>query len=78
MVRDPFGKVCTVGRGTRADCIEGGFKLAGQYAIDAFSMIDNPQDEIHALNGPWRLVLWPPKLDPDPRFWAGSADVFGD
>jgi hypothetical protein len=29
-------------------------------------------EEAHALNGAWRLVLWPPQLDPDPRFWAAS------
>jgi hypothetical protein len=77
-MRDPFGKVCAVGRGTRADCIENAFKLADDHAIYNFSMLENGQDETRALNSAWRLVLWPPKLDPDPRFWAASAGVFGD
>ncbi len=30
IVRDPFGKVCAVGRGTRAECIENAFRLADE------------------------------------------------
>ena len=78
IVRDPFGNVCAAGRGTRAECIEHAFKLADWHAIDNFSVLENPQDEIRALNGAWRLVFWPPKPDPDPRFWAASSDVFED
>jgi hypothetical protein len=78
VMRDPFGRVCAVGRGTRSECIENAFRLADDYAIENFSLIEDPQHETRALNGPWRLVLWPPKLDPDPPFWAASADVFGD
>jgi hypothetical protein len=25
------------------------------------------------MNGAWRLILWPPKLDPNPRFFTASA-----
>ena len=49
-----------------------------RHAIDNFALIENSQEETQALNGQWRLVLWPPRLNPDPRFWAGSAHVFGD
>jgi hypothetical protein len=76
IMRDPCGRVCAVGRGTRAECIKSAFDLSDWHAIDNFSVIENLQDEIQALNGSWRLGLWPPKLDPDPRFWAASADVF--
>jgi hypothetical protein len=78
IMRDPFGKVCAVGKGTRADCIKHAFELADDHAIEHFSFFENPQDETRALNGAWRLVLWPPKLDPDPRFWAASSYVFED
>ena len=78
VVRDPFGKVCAVGRGTRAECIENAFRLADEHAIDRFSLLEDQADEIQALNGAWRLVLWPPRLDADPRFWAASSDVFED
>jgi hypothetical protein len=76
IMRNPVGKVCAVGKGTRADCIENAFKLADWHAIDSFSLLENPQEETRALNGAWRLVLWPPKLDADPRFWAASSLVF--
>ena len=76
IMRDPFGRVCSVGRGTRAECIENAVELADNYAIENFSVFDNFEDEARALNGPWRLVLWPPKLDPDPPLWSASADVF--
>ena len=76
IVRDPFGMVCAVGRGARADCIENAFKIADEHAIDHFSILENEQDEIRALNDAWRLVLWPPKLDADPRFWGASSGVF--
>jgi hypothetical protein len=77
IVRNPFGKVCALGRGTRADCILNAFN-ADDHAIDRFSVLEDPQDEALALNGAWRLVLWPPKLDPDPPFWAASSNVLGD
>jgi hypothetical protein len=73
ILRDPFGRVCALGRGTRAECIENAFQLADHHAIENFSVIEDSHDEAQALNGPWRLVLWPPKLDPDPPFWAASA-----
>src|SRR5262245_39880727 len=78
VMRDPFGRVCAVGRGTRAECVEHAFKLADAHAIEHFSLIEDSIDETRALNCPWRLLLWPPKLDPNPPFWAASADVFGD
>src|SRR5262249_23197918 len=78
IMRDPLDRVCAVGKGTRADCIENAFKIADWHAIDQFSMLENEQDEIRALNGSWRLVLWPPKLDADPRFWAASSGVFDE
>jgi hypothetical protein len=70
ILRNPFGKVCAVGRGTRADCIRDAFQLGDEHAIDCFSTMEDKQDEILALNGAWRLVLWPPRLDRDPLFWA--------
>ena len=76
IVRDPFGKVGSVGRGTRAECIEIAFRLADEHAIERFSLLEDPADETRALSGPWRLVLWPPWLDPDPPFWAASSGVF--
>ena len=76
IVRDPFGKVCAVGRGTRAECIENAFPLADEHAIEHFSLLEDPADETRALNGPWRVMLWPPRLDPDPPFWAASSGVF--
>jgi hypothetical protein len=75
IMRDPLGKVCAVGRGTRAECIQNAFRLADDHAIDCFSILEDQADEASALNGAWRLVLWPPWLDPDPRFWAASSDV---
>ena len=78
IMRNPFRKVCAVGKGTRADCILNAFRLADDHAIDCFSVLEDPQDEARALNGAWRLVLWPPKLDPDPPFWAASSNVFDD
>ena len=78
IVRDPFGKVCALGRGTRAGCIENASRLADEHAIDHFSLLENPVDEARALNGPWRLVLWPPWLDADPPFWAASSHVFDE
>jgi hypothetical protein len=78
IVRDPFGKVCALGRGTRAECIENAFRLADDHAIDHFSLLEDPVDEARALNGTWRLVLWPPRLDADPPFWGASSDVFSE
>jgi len=78
IMRNPLGRVCAVGRGTRKDCIENAFNFADWHAIDSFSTLENQGDEICALNGAWRLVLWPPKLDADPRFWAASSGVFDE
>ena len=78
IMRDPFGKVCALGRGTREECIKNAFRLADEHAGEHFSLLEDPADEARALNGPWHFVLWPPKLDPDPRFWAASSDVFED
>ena len=78
ILRDPFGKVCAAGRGTRADCIRYAFQHGDEYAIDCFSTLENERDEARALNGAWRLVLWPPKLDADPLFWAASSGVFDE
>jgi hypothetical protein len=78
ILRDPFGKVCAIGRGTRADCIRYAFQLGDEHAIDRFSTLEDEQDETRALNGAWRLVLWPPKLDVDPPFWAASSGVFDE
>jgi hypothetical protein len=75
IMRDPLGKVCAVGKGTRAECIENAFRIADEHAIDDFSTLENPADEARALNGAWRLVLWPPWLDLNPRFWAASSGV---
>jgi hypothetical protein len=50
----------TEGRGTRAECIENAFRLADEHAIESFSTLENEADEARALNGTWRLVLWPP------------------
>lgn len=59
IVRDPFGKVCATGRdATRAEAIRYAFEHADAYAIDRFSMLDDPVDELRAMNGPWRFVLW--------------------
>jgi hypothetical protein len=69
IMRDPFGVVCAAGKGTREDCIREAFDLADWHAIDWFSVINNDVDENRAINGPWRLVLWPPWLDSNPRFW---------
>ena len=76
IMRDPFGRLSAVGRGTRAECIENALRIADEHAIEHFSLLEDPVDETRALNGPWRLVLWPPRLDPDPRFWAASSGVF--
>jgi hypothetical protein len=70
VMRDPFGAVAAVGRGTRADCIKNAFELADEHAIENFSCLDDPADEVRAVNGSWSLTLWPPKLDPDPPFWS--------
>jgi len=78
IMRDPFGQVCAVGKGTRAECIENAFGIADEHAIHHFSVLEDPAEEARALNGAWHLVLWPPRLDPDPRFWAASSDVFND
>jgi hypothetical protein len=78
IVRDPLGRVCAVGRGTRADCVRNAFVLADTFAADELATVEDVQDEIRALNGPWRLVLWPPRLDADPPFWAASSDPFDD
>ena len=78
IMRDPLGKVCAVGRGTRAECIENAFRIADEHAIDHFSTLEDQADEAHPPNGAWRLVLWPPRLDPDPRFWAASSGVFDE
>jgi hypothetical protein len=78
ILRDPFGKVCAAGRGTRADCIRYAFQLGDEHAIECFSLLENERDETRALNGAWRLVIWPPKLDPDPRFFAASSGVFNE
>ena len=78
ILRNPFGKVCAVGRGTRADCIRNAFRLGDEHAIDSFSTLEDEQDETRALNGAWSLVLWPPKLDADPPFWAASSSVYDE
>ena len=76
ILRNPFGKVCAFGRGTRADCIRYAFQLGDEHAIDCFSTIEDEQDELRAINGAWRLVLWPPKFDAEPLFWAASSGGF--
>jgi len=78
ILRNPFGKVCAVGRGTRADCIHHAFQLGDEHAIDCFSALEDEADETRALNGPWRLVLWSPKFDTDPPLWAASSDDSDD
>ena len=77
IVRDPLDHVCAVGKGTRADCIKNAFSHADACAIDVLSSLEG-QDEIRALNGPWRFVLWPPYFDIDPPFWAASSNVFDE
>jgi hypothetical protein len=71
IMRNPLGKVCAAGRGTRADCIKSAFELADNHA--AYDLpsetIDKSENEVLLLNGAWRLVLWPPRLDRDPPFW---------
>jgi len=60
IMRNPFGKVCALGRGgTRADCILNAFKLADDHAIDCFSVLEDPQDEVLALNGAWVALVSP-------------------
>ena len=54
IMRNPFGKVCAVGKGTRADWILNAFKLPDDHAIDCFSVLEDPQDEARALK--WRLA----------------------
>ena len=78
IMRDPLGKVCAVGKGTRAERIEIAFRNADEHAIWNLSTVETQAEETRALNGAWRLVLWPPRLDPDPRFWAWSSDVFDE
>jgi hypothetical protein len=78
IVRDPLGRVCTVGRGTLADCRRDAFTLVDTYAADELAIVEDVQDEIHALNGPWHYVFWPPRLDADPPFWAASSNIFDD
>jgi hypothetical protein len=79
IIREPLGKVCTVGRGARDDCIREGFALADKHAAEELpSHAMTPENEIRALNGPWRLVLWPPKIDRDPRAWIGDLGLFDD
>ena len=78
IMRDPLGNVCAVGKGTRAECIENAFRIADEHAIDHFSTLEDQADEARVLNGAWRLVLWSPKFDPDPRFWAASSGVFDE
>jgi hypothetical protein len=46
-----------VGKGARADCIREALRLADEYAVERFSMIDNAVDEIRTVNGAWRLAL---------------------
>ena len=71
IVRDPFGKVCAVGKGTRAECIENAFRLADDHANFEFATLEDPADESRALNGAWRLVLWPPWIDPESSLLGG-------
>ena len=70
--------VCAVGRGTLADCIEEAFCVADLHAIDRFSKLENETDQIHARNGAWRLILWPPRLDSNPRFWPDYDPLLGN
>jgi hypothetical protein len=44
MMRDPFGKVCAVGRGTRAECIENAVNLSDRHAIDWFLLHERNAD----------------------------------
>ena len=81
IIRDPLGTVCACGRDRRrAECISVAFVLADDHASDTLTVDclglgkDDPEREQRALNEPWRLVLWPPKFDPDPRAWV----VFDD
>jgi hypothetical protein len=71
MIRNSFGTVCAVGRGTRAECIENAFLLADEHAVDCFSILEDQEEETRALNGAWRLVLWPPRFDPNPALLGG-------
>ena len=77
IMRDPLGNVCSCGRGSRAECIEIAFTLADDHASDVLPALcvtpkgNDPEHEQRALNEPWRLVLWPPKFDPDPCAWIG-------
>jgi hypothetical protein len=70
IMRDPLGKVCALGKGTRADCIRSAFELSDKHAAEELpgDALER-EDEIKCLNGPWRLVLWPPRLDRDPLCW---------
>jgi len=49
---------------------------ADQYATESLSQLEEEAHEIRALNGPWRIVLWPPRLGADPPFWATSSNIF--
>jgi hypothetical protein len=69
IMRDPFGRVCAVGKGTRADCVREALRHADEYASESFPLVEKPEDQYRCLNGAWRLVLWPPILDADPAFW---------
>jgi len=78
IVRDPLGRVCALGRGTRADCMQNALVDADEYATESLSQLEEEADEIRAFNGPWRIALWPPRFDADPRFWAASSNIFDE
>jgi hypothetical protein len=44
IMRDPFGRVCAAGRGTRADCIRTAFELADEHALECFSLLEDEHD----------------------------------
>lgn len=76
VVRDPFDRVCAWGRGERDECVREAFKSADDHAAAelVWHCEEIPERMAQAITGPWRLVLWPPRYDPDPRSWFELND----
>lgn len=73
IIRDPLGNVCAWGTAPGTSVFVKGSRAPTTTAPKNWRRYETPEQEALAITGPWRLVLWPPRFDGDPRSFIGGV-----